>query len=157
MKSTSRKVNTGVPQGSKLLPSLFNFYIADIPRPTEPVKRVCYADDLTVWTTRLKIPDLEDSINSYLEEINAYLKDNSLLISATKSSVTLFSPDSHQAKTHLRILIEDSQLLLVQCPKILGATQTPPFHSTSIAATGRESIQQYPWQVHPGDNRRKHY
>ena len=39
VKSTSRKVNTCVPQGSKLSPSLFSFYIADMPRPTEPVKR----------------------------------------------------------------------------------------------------------------------
>ena len=66
------------------------------------------------------MPDLDDSINSYIEEITAYLKDNSLLISAPRYSVTLFSPDPHQAKTHPIILIEDSQLLLVQCPKILG-------------------------------------
>ena len=55
----------------------------------------------------------------HLEEIIAYLKDNSLLISAPKSTITLFSPDPHQAKTHPRILIEDSQLPLAQCPKIL--------------------------------------
>ena len=91
-----------------------------MPRPTEPVKRVCYDDDLTVWATGVNIPDLKDIINSYLEEITAYLKDNSLLISAPKSSVTLFSPDPHQAKTHPIIIIEDSQLPLVQCPKILG-------------------------------------
>ena len=48
-----------------------------MPIPTEPVKRVCYADDITVWATGVKIPDLEDSVNSYLEEIIAYLKDNS--------------------------------------------------------------------------------
>ena len=48
------------------------------------------------------------------------MKDNSLLFSAPKSSVTYFIPDTHQAKTHLRILIKDSQLPLVQCPKILG-------------------------------------
>ena len=91
-----------------------------MPRSTEPVKRVCYADDLTVWATGVKIPELEDSINSHLEEITAYLKDNSLLISAPKSTVTLFSANPHQAKSHPRILIEDSQLPLVQCPKILG-------------------------------------
>ena len=84
-----------------------------MPRPTEPVKRVCYADDLTVWATGINTPVLEDSINSYLEEITAYLKDNSLLISAPKYTVTLFSPDLHQAKTHSRILIDDSQLPLV--------------------------------------------
>ena len=76
-----------------------------MPTPTEPVKWVCYADDLTVWATGVNIPDMEDSLNSYLEEITAYLKDNSLLISAPKSSVTLFTPDTHQAKTHPRILI----------------------------------------------------
>ena len=88
VKLSSRKVHAGVPQGSKLSPSLFSFYIADMPTPTEPVKRVCYADDLTVWATGVNIPDMEDSLNSYIEEINAYLKDNSLLISAPKSSVT---------------------------------------------------------------------
>ena len=91
-----------------------------MPIPTEPVKQVCYANDITVWATGVKILDLEDSVNSYLEEIIAYLKDNSLLISAPKSTVTLFSPDPHQAKTHPRIFIEDSQLPLAQCPKILG-------------------------------------
>ena len=91
-----------------------------MPMPTEPVKRVCYADDINMWATGVKIPDIEDILNSYLEEITAYLKDTSLLISATKSSVTLFTPDTHQAKTHLKILIEDSQLPLVRWPKILG-------------------------------------
>ena len=86
VKSLYMKVNTGVPLGSKLSPSLFSFYIADMPMPTEPVKRVCYADDLTVWATGVKIPDMEDSLNSYLEEINAYMNDNSMLISAPKSS-----------------------------------------------------------------------
>ena len=40
VKSTYRKVNTGVPQGSKPSPTLFSFYIADMPIPTDPVKRV---------------------------------------------------------------------------------------------------------------------
>ena len=103
-----------------------------MPIPTEPVKRVCYADDITVWATGVKIPDLEDRVNSYLEEIIAY----SLLISAPKSTVTLFSPDAHQAKTHPRILIEDSQLPLAQYPKIgvyLDTSQSFNKHSGYVA------------------------
>ena len=82
------KSTHGVQQGFKLLPLLFRFYIVDMPMRTEPVKWDCYADDLTVWTTGFNILDMEDSLNSYLEEITAYLKDNSLLISAPMSSVT---------------------------------------------------------------------
>ena len=39
-KSSTRIVRTGVPQGSKLSPSLFNYYIADMPRPTVVVVRL---------------------------------------------------------------------------------------------------------------------
>ena len=98
-----------------------------MPRPTDPVKWVCYADDLTVWPqesmnhiSKFKSMDLEDCINSYLEEITEYLKDNPLLSSAPKSSITLFSPVPHQAKPHQRIFIEGSQLPMVQYPNILG-------------------------------------
>ena len=119
--AVSGKVNTGVRQGSKLSPS-FSFYNSDLPSPTEPVKQVCYADDLTVWATGVKIPDLEASINRYIEEITAYLKDNSVLISASKSSVTFFSPNPHQAKTHPRILIEASQLSLVNAQRYYEST-----------------------------------
>ena len=158
----SRKVNTGVPQGSKLSPSLFRFYIADMPIPTDPVKRVCYTDDLTVWASGVNIPDLEVSINNYLEEITAYLKDNSLLISAPKSSVTLLTPDTHQAKIHPSIFIENSHLPLVKCPRMLGSIWTPPYHSTSTVGMWQREYQVgttslRPWQVLHGDNKRKHY
>ena len=50
------------------------------------------------------------------------------MISAPKSSVKLFSPDPHQTKTHPRIVTEDLQLPLIQCPKILGV-----FLNTSLS------------------------
>ena len=55
VKSKARIIHTGVPQGSKLSPTLFSFYIADMPRPTEPVKLICYADDITVWASGVEI------------------------------------------------------------------------------------------------------
>ena len=132
--------------GAKLSPSLFSFYIADMPRPTDPVMRDYYAYDLTVWASRVNIPELEVCINNYLEEITAYMKDNSLLISAPKSSVTLLTPDTHQAKTHRSILIEDSRLTLVKCSRILGVYLDPSLsfnkHSQYVAerVSGRNNI-----------------
>ena len=120
-----RIVSTDVPQGSTLSPSLFNYYIADMPKPTPLVKRVCYADDITVWATRPKIPQLESMINNYLRDVSIYLKDNSLLISAPKSTVTLFTPDKDQFQMHPDITLEDTQLLLERSPKILGVILDP--------------------------------
>ena len=122
-KSSTRIVRTGVPQGSKVSPSLFNYYTADMPRP--PVKRICYADDITVWATGPKIAQLESIIDSYMRDVSIYLKDNSLLISAPKSTVTLFTPDTHQFQMHPVITLEDTQLPLERRPKILGVIMDP--------------------------------
>ena len=73
-----------------------------MPRPTPPVKRVCYADDITVWDTRPKIPQLESMINNYLREVSIYLKDNSLLISAPKSRS---SPRTNTSSRCIQILL----------------------------------------------------
>ena len=141
VKSTSRKVNTGVPQGSKLSPLLFSFYIADMPIPTDPVKQVCYADDLTVWASGVNIPDLKVSINNYLEEITEYLKDNSLLISAPKSSVTLLT----RAHTKPRsILVYSSRIhtcYWLNAQGYWGSIWTPPYHSTSTASMWQRECQ----------------
>ena len=96
-----------------------------MPRPTPPVKRVCYAADITVMATGPKIPHLESMINSYLRDVCIYLKDNSLLISAPKSTVTLFTPDIHQVQMHPVITLEDPQLPLERSPKILGVIMDP--------------------------------
>ena len=98
---------------------LLSFYIADMPRTTELVKRVFYVSDLTVWATGVKIPDLEESLNTYLEEILAYLKGNSLLISAPVFNHVAY-PRHTPSQDPPEILIEDSQLPPVHCPKILG-------------------------------------
>ena len=83
-----------------------------MPRPTEPVKRICYADDITVWIHRVKKPELEHKINNYLTEMFCFLQYNSLLLSAPKSTVTMF--------THPKTKISDVELPLVRNPKLMG-------------------------------------
>ena len=160
-KSSTRIVHTGVPQGSKLSPSRFNYYIADMPRPTQPVKRVCYADDITVWATGPKIQQLESMINNYLREVSIYLKDNSFSISAPKSAVTLFTPDKHQFQTHPDITLEDTQLPLEHSSKILGVIMDPSlsFHQHCNYVSDRIDIRNNMLKAllrdHPGDRRRR--
>ena len=75
-----------------------------------------------------------------------YLQDNSLLISAPKSSVTLLTLDTHQAHIHPSIFIENSHPPLVKCPRILGVYLDPSLsfnkHSQYVAerVSGRNKI-----------------
>ena len=73
VKSKARIVHTGVPQGSKMAPTLFSFYLADMTQPTEPVKQICYVDGITVWASGVKISELEHKINGYLTEMSCFL------------------------------------------------------------------------------------
>ena len=91
-----------------------------MPRQTLPVKRVCYADDITVWASGPKIPQLKSMINSYLRDIGIYLKESPLLISALNLIVTLFIPGIYQFHMHPKNTLEVTQLPLERCPKILG-------------------------------------
>ena len=100
--------------------TLFSFYLSDMPRPTEPVKRICYTDDITVWASGVKLPELEHKINDYLTEMSRFLRDSLLLISASKSTVTLFTPDPNQANTRPKIKISDAEIPLVRNPKLIG-------------------------------------
>ena len=92
---------------------------------------VCYADDITVWATGPTIPQLESMISNYLRDVSIYLKDNSLLISSPKPTVTLFTPDKHQFQMHPDITLEDTQQPLERSPKILGVILDPSisFHN----------------------------
>ena len=103
-KSSTIIVHSGIPQGSKLSPSLFNYYTADMPRPTPPVKRVCYADDITVWSSGPKIAQLESMINSYLRDVSIYLMENSLLISR-RSQQSRSSPRTNTSSRRIPILL----------------------------------------------------
>ena len=120
VKSKAMIVHTGVPQRSKLPPSLFSFHLAGMPRSPEQVKRICYADDITVWALGVNIPELEHKVNIYLTGMSRFLRVNSLLISAPMASVTLFTPRPAQANTRPKIKIDDSELPLVCSSKLLG-------------------------------------
>ena len=115
-----------------------------MPRATEPVKRICYEDDITVWASGVKLPELEHKINDYQTEMSCFLRDNSLLISAPKSTVTMFTPYPKQANTHPKIKISDSELPFVRNPKL-------------TTESAKEIMSWKQWQAQTGDNKKKRY
>ena len=64
-------------------------------------------------------------INIYQRDVGSYLKENSFLISAPKSTVKLFTPDTQQFQAHQNITLEDIQPPLERSLKILGVIMDP--------------------------------
>ena len=108
---------------------------ADIPTPIENVKWVSYADDIIVYASEVKIPEFENPIKNYLRNMSAFLQDNLLLISAYKSTFTLFKTDPRKP-----IIVRGSLVLTLNfhLPAFQGyseSTWTPQLPSIYTAST----------------------
>ena len=67
--SSTKVVDTGVPQGSILGPLLFLIYITDLPRVSPLFNMVMYADDTTLYCN-LSNNTNENDLNSELHKIS---------------------------------------------------------------------------------------
>jgi hypothetical protein len=136
--SPFRIIRTGVPQGSVISPALFNAYIRDLPIPPPGIHLVSYADDITIYSSGPKIGPIVRRLNDYIPQLKEFLDNRSLTISATKSSVTLVTPDTKEACMHPKVFIDNILLPLEKRPKILGVTFDTMFtfshHGRNIAS-----------------------
>ena len=96
-----------------------------------------------MWASRVEISELEHKVKTYLTEMSQFLWENSFVISAPKSSVTLFTPDHAQANTRTKIKIADSELQLVRSPKLLGLYLDTffSFNNPCVQVANRVSIR----------------
>ena len=93
--SKSRNIHVGVPQGAVTSPLLFSFYLSKLPQPTNAkIHLIQYADDISIFMSGWHIPSLTRAINKYLPEHVNFLGERELLLSAEKSTVTLFTQDT---------------------------------------------------------------
>ena len=140
--SKCRNVKTGVPQGAVTSPSLFNFYLSDLPAPPVGVQVLSYADDISILASGPSVQPLCDCLNSYLNVLSSYFISKFLTVNVAKSTVTLFTPDSHQYNFHPQLFLEDQLLPLERYPRILGVTLDPLLtlnrHASAQAVTAKK-------------------
>ena len=88
-----------------------------------------------------------ETLNQAGAEMVEWVGENGMLISAPKSTVTLFTPWTEQVNTQLNVSIGKAPLPTEKNPHLLGVTLNPMFtfsqHSTIIAkkASSRLNIE----------------
>ena len=144
--SSARNCRAGVPQGAVSSPILFNFYLSSIPAPPPGIEIVQYADDISIYISGTNIEAMSEKVNHYVPTLTAFLEERNLQVSAEKSTVTLFTPATAEAKTEPAIKVQNKPVKLDKAPKLLGLkfdtmyTFTPHIKDTIAKAKKRLNI-----------------
>ena len=85
-------LHQAVPQGSVLSPQLFNLYF--LTDPETSVLCTSYADDFTASNSHPKVEIAAEILAKHAEDVAAWAEERSLIMSAQKSTVTLFTPET---------------------------------------------------------------
>ena len=125
----SRHARVGVPQGSCISPALFNFFVSTYPESVNLLEN-SDADDFTDSCSSPNVPQMAATLTTQASSVEAWADERGLTISAPKSTITLFTPQTQQSSTHPHVTLNGSQLPLEKKPRILGVTFDTHFNFT---------------------------
>ena len=111
------KVDLGVPQGSVLSPSLYNYFDKDL--VVEATESESLADDHEANHTSPDIGEISGSLNVAGEEMVKRVSDNHMEISAPKSTSTLFTPWTKQVNVDLGLKLNGVDVPAAKNPRLL--------------------------------------
>ena len=101
LKSNMNIFNTGVPQGSILGPLLFLFYINDLPKTSNNINMILFADDTTLTISDSSLSDLSDYATVELNSINDWINANKLTLNTDKTEFLITTNRSISNNTNI--------------------------------------------------------
>lgn len=135
-RSSVRKLNNGLLQGSVLAPLLFNVYISDLPKTIS--RKFAYADDLALATQNKNMDILGATLTQDLKLLSIYFKNWRLTPSTTKTESSCFHLNNRMANSAINVTLNGVTLPYNPQPKYLGTTldRTLTFrtHLTKLAS-----------------------
>lgn len=113
-------LETGVPQGACLSPTLYSFYTHDIPEPIANTDYICFADDITQITSgKYSHRAATQTTQNAIEQINKYERKWKIKTNKSKFKIIPLS----RTKTY-DIFIDDTYIPYSTSGKILGLNIT---------------------------------
>ena len=85
--SSRHSMRDGVAQGG----SIFSLYVNNMPTPSRHVELALYADDMAIIATSRKPTLLVSYLESYLSNLQRWLKEWRIAINVSKSSAIIFA------------------------------------------------------------------
>lgn len=122
--SKTKRLKSGVPQGSILGPLLFIVYINDIFSSFTNCKWVGYADDTALFFSGVKPDGLVSLANDALAEVSAWSKRNSLKINTKKTQAIIFRTRNRVIELTKKLYLDNDEISVVREIKALGVTFT---------------------------------
>ena len=121
--SSHSLIKHGVPQGSILGPLLFLIYVNDIEKSSSKFDFIMYADDTTLFYTQPDLKNLQENVNSELQNVSKWFNANKLVLNLTKTSFIYFhnrQSNSASIRDDLTLSIDDKPLIKSKSVSFLG-------------------------------------
>lgn len=125
--SEEKKLVTGVPQGAILSPILFLIFINDIPTSSPKYYdqySLLFADDLFHFNSNKNLKYLEKSTQSYLNDLEEWMKKWRLKIATKKCHFNLYK-ETGIINKEIELKIFDEKIRMEKNPTYLGITLDP--------------------------------
>lgn len=145
--SRERQVNAGVPQGSILGPTLFNIYVADMPK-TQRSKIAQYADDTMIYTQNRRATALTKDLQTDLEMIYNWLKKWKIKINEQKTVAIRFCKKKKREKPP-QIKLNNTSIEWQKEVKYLGITLDENLTFKNHIKETKKKTKQLKGQLYP--------